>query len=308
MIIFKNVTKWYGDVIGIMSVDFTIDRGLYGLLGPNGAGKSTIMKLILGLLKPNQGRIEVAGENPSTFRLNKGKIGYVPEIDPFYSNEKCLDIVKRYAKYYDIPEVKLRERLAFMEKIIEVGDFMNKKISNCSKGMRQRLKVFIALLHDPRILVLDEPFNGLDPISRTKIARYLSSIALDRTIIISSHILSEVESLTDNIILINNGNIFATGSILDIREKMDNIPRKIFLVADNIDKLTMRIINMDEISGIEIDKEKQGIRIFSTKPSMIYREIMRAQSEDLIDIRYLFGEDEDLESVFSYITDKRSLK
>lgn len=308
MINFENVSKWYGDIIGIMSVSFNIGTGLFGLLGPNGAGKSTIMKLILGLLRPNQGCISVRGEDPMSFSLNKGKIGYIPEVDPFYSSEKGFDIIRRYGSYHGLTGSSLTDRMAFLESFIEVKDFLNKRAGSYSKGMKQRLKLCVGILHDPDILVMDEPFNGLDPVSRAKVSKYLKTVSQRKTIIISSHILSEVESLTDHIILINNGSIFATGNILEIREKMDNIPRKIFLVADNISDLTVKIINRDEIGGIEMDKERQGIRIYTKKPSLMYKEIMKAQSEGLIDISYLMGEDEDLESVFSYVTDKRILK
>lgn len=308
MIKFDNVSKWYGEVIGIMSVSFSIDKGLHGLLGPNGAGKSTIMKLILGLLDPNQGSISINGEDPLNFDFNKGRVGYVPEVDPFYSAEKGIDILLRYGRYYGLSKEDFKKRMDYLESFIEVADFLNKKVGNYSKGMKQRLKILIGILHDPEILILDEPFNGLDPVSRSKIAKYLKSLSKEKTIIISSHILSEVESLTDHIILINNGSIFATGNILEIREKMDDIPRKIFLVADNISDIIIRIINMEEISGIEIDKERQGIRIWTSRPSSLYEEIMKAQAENTIDIKYLMGEDEDLESVFSYITDKRALR
>lgn len=307
-IVFNNVSKWYGEIIGIISVSMNINNGLYGLLGPNGAGKSTIMKLILGLLKPNQGSIFVREEVPHNYMANKGSIGYVPEIDPFYSADKGIDIIKRYAEYYSISPEDLNSRLAYLENFIEVKDFITKKVGNYSKGMRQRLKLVVGLLHGPDIIILDEPFNGLDPVSRAKIAKYLKLISNNRTILISSHILSEIEALTEHIILINNGSIFASGNILEIREKMDDIPRKVFIVADNISEIIARIINLEDIRGIEIDKERQGLRVSTSKPSLLYKEIMKAQSERKIDLKYLIGEDEDLESVFSYITDRKVYK
>jgi len=305
MIEFQNVSKWYGDIMGVISIGFHINKGMVGLLGPNGAGKSTLLKLVVGILKPDQGAVRVFGTDPFLGRRDY-TIGYVPEHTPFYDNEKTLDVLRRFAFYHDIPGKRFQQRLEDIDAFLEISAFYHKRVKSLSKGMKQRLKLAVSLLHEPKLLILDEPFNGLDPVSRIRISQHLKELAAERLILVSSHILSEVEQLTREIIVINQGTIFAQGNLEDIRERMDRIPRRIRLIADNLPAILPDLVQIQAVNGLEIDNDRKGVRIFSMDPTSVYEHIMTCQAQGAIDIRYLHIEDESLEAIFSYITEEQA--
>jgi ABC-2 type transport system ATP-binding protein len=228
----EGVSKWYGQVSGLNNVTVSIPPGITGLLGPNGAGKSTFMKLMTGQLKPSQGVIRVLGEpiwgNPRIY----DRIGFCPEQDAFYDRMTGLEWVTALVRLNGLSDADAE---AAAKRALDRVDLMfaaDKKIGAYSKGMRQRVKLAQALVHDPELLILDEPLTGMDPLMRRKTIRLIKDWArAGKHIIVSSHILHEIESMTSNILLINNGRILAEGNVHQIRDLIDTHPHTVYVCA-----------------------------------------------------------------------------
>ena len=226
----EQVTKNYGNVQGISNISLDVDKGITGILGPNGAGKSTTMKMILGLSRPSRGIVTVDGKDPFYDWQLKKNFGFVPEYDCFYENMSGLEFVMYFLRMHDFGKEEA-EKMA-REALSELGldEAMERKINTYSRGMRQKTKVARATVFDPEVLVMDEPFQGADPTTRMLLMNKMTEWSRKgKTILISSHILHDVQSLTDNIALINNGKMLAHGNRHEIRNLI-NVPRPISIV------------------------------------------------------------------------------
>ena len=218
----EHVSKWYGQVIGLNDVNVSVPPGITGLLGPNGAGKSTFMKLITGQLAPNKGSVKVLGEpiwrNPRLYF----QIGFCPEQDAFYDRMTGLEWVTALVRLNGLGEKEAVDAATRALTRVDLMEAANKKIGAYSKGMRQRVKLAQAIVHDPQLLILDEPLSGMDPLARRKSIRMIRDWArAGKSIIVSSHILHEIESMTANFLLINNGRFLASGDVHAIRDLID---------------------------------------------------------------------------------------
>jgi ABC-2 type transport system ATP-binding protein len=223
-----HVSKWYGQVIGLNDVTVAVPQGITGLLGPNGAGKSTFMKLITGQLKPSKGALTVLGEpiwgNPALYF----RIGFCPEQDAFYERMTGLEWVTALVRLNGYDEAQAGAAAKTALERVDLMSAADKKIGAYSKGMRQRVKLAQALVHDPGLLILDEPLTGMDPIMRRKTIRLIKDWArAGKSILVSSHILHEIEAMTSNILLINNGRILAEGNVHQIRDLIDEHPHTV---------------------------------------------------------------------------------
>ena len=228
----EQVSKWYGQVIGLNDVTVSVPPGITGLLGPNGAGKSTFMKLITGQLQPSKGTVKVLGEpiwrNPHLYF----QIGFCPEQDAFYERMTGLEWVTALVRLNGLSEKEADAAATRALTAVDLMDAANKKIGAYSKGMRQRVKLAQAIVHDPELLILDEPLSGMDPLARRKTIRLIRDWArAGKSIIVSSHILHEIESMTANILLINNGRILAEGDVHHIRDLIDEHPHTVYVRA-----------------------------------------------------------------------------
>jgi ABC-2 type transport system ATP-binding protein len=228
-----HVSKWYGQVIGLNDVTLDVSPGITGLLGPNGAGKSTFMKLITGQLKPSKGTIRVLGEpiwrNPALYY----RIGFCPEQDAFYERMTGLEWVSTLVRLNGVSEDSALAMARHAIEMVDLTEAAGKKIGAYSKGMRQRIKVAQALVHDPELLILDEPLAGMDPLVRRRTIRMIKEWGRSgRSVIVSSHILHEIESMTSNILLINQGRILAEGNVHQIRDLIDEHPHTVHVKAD----------------------------------------------------------------------------
>src|SRR5207248_156952 len=242
-----HLSKWYGQVIGLNDVTLTVPAGITGLLGPNGAGKSTFMKLVTGQLKPSKGAITVLGEaiwgNPALYH----RIGFCPEQDAFYDRMTGLEWVTALVRLNGVSEAEAAALGTHAIEMVELTDAANKKIGAYSKGMRQRVKMAQALVHDPDLLILDEPLAGMDPIARRKTIRMIKEWGrAGKSIIVSSHILHEIESMTANILLINQGRILAEGNVHQIRDLIDEHPHTVHIKAERTRALAcaMRVFDL----------------------------------------------------------------
>ena len=299
-----NLSKWYGQVIGVNDVTLSIKPGIIGLLGPNGAGKSTLLKLMLGLLKPSKGSVKILGEsvwnNP---KLNK-ILGYCPENDAFYDNMTGMQFVISMAKLSGYTGNEAGEKA--LKAIDSVGLMENKdkKISAYSKGMRQRAKLAQALVHDPKLFFLDEPLNGMDPIGRRATIRLVKELgASGKSVIVSSHILYEIEAMTSNILLINNGRILAEGNVHEIRELIDEHPHNVYIHCDKPRLLASILVNLDHISSVKLGNTDSSLVVETMKPDDFYTQLPEIILDNDIKVENLHSPDDNLQAVFKYLMD-----
>ena len=242
LVVADHLSKWYGQVIGLNDVSVTVPPGITGLLGPNGAGKSTFMKLITGQLKPSKGSVTVLGEpiwqNPGLYH----RIGFCPEQDAFYDRMTGREWVTALVRLNGVSETEAAALAARAIEEVELTEAADKKIGAYSKGMRQRIKMAQALAHDPELLILDEPLSGMDPIARRKAIRMIKDWGrAGKSVIVSSHILHEIESMTANILLINQGRILAEGNVHQIRDLIDEHPHTVHIKADQTARARARV-------------------------------------------------------------------
>ena len=301
LVVADHLSKWYGQVIGLNDVSVSIPPGITGLLGPNGAGKSTLLKLLTAQLKPSKGSITVLGEpvwgNPRIFF----RIGFCPEQDAFYDRMTGLEWVAGLARLNGLDEqASLAAARAALERV-DLMDAANKKIGSYSKGMRQRVKLAQALAHDPELLILDEPLSGMDPIARRRTIRLIKEWAREgRSILVSSHILHEIEAMTSSILLINNGRILAEGDVHQIRELIDEHPHTVHVRAARPRDLAREFLTRDDVLSLKL--EQGAIVVETSKPDSFYRYLTELAAEGRAgEITEVTSPDDNLQAVFKFL-------
>jgi ABC-2 type transport system ATP-binding protein len=296
-----QLSKWYGQVSGLNDVTATIPPGITGLLGPNGAGKSTFMKLITGQIKPSKGSVTVFGEpmwgNPAIYR----RIGFCPEQDAFYDRMTGLEWVTALVRLNGLTEAEAASAATSALERVELMDAANKKIGAYSKGMRQRVKLAQALVHDPELLILDEPLSGMDPLMRRKTVRLIKDWARGgKHIVVSSHILHEIEAMTSNILLINNGRILAEGNVHSIRELIDTHPHTVYVRGADPRALARKFLAEDDVLSLRF--EPDAVVIETTKPDAYYARLTQlATTGEAGAVDEVTSPDDNLQAVFRYL-------
>jgi ABC-2 type transport system ATP-binding protein len=301
LVVADHLSKWYGQVIGLNDVSVTVPHGITGLLGPNGAGKSTFMKLITGQLKPSKGSIHVLGEpiwqNPALYF----RIGFCPEQDSFYERMTGLEWVTALVRLNGLTDAEASATASRALEMVELTDAANKKIGAYSKGMRQRVKMAQALAHDPELLILDEPLSGMDPIARRKTIRMIKEWGrAGRSVIVSSHILHEIESMTANILLINQGRILAEGNVHQIRDLIDEHPHTVYIKADETRALAREFLTQDDVLSLKF--EDNAVVVQTGRPDVFYARLtdLAASGEHGV-IHEVTSPDDNLQAVFQYL-------
>ncbi|MGH9162599.1 MAG: ABC transporter ATP-binding protein [Vicinamibacteraceae bacterium] len=296
-----NVSKWYGQVIGLNDVSVVVPSGITGLLGPNGAGKSTFMKLVTGQLKPSKGSVNVLEEpiwgNPALY----ARIGFCPEQDAFYDHMTGFEWVRALVRLNGLDDGAATAAARRALEIVELTDAANKKIGAYSKGMRQRVKLAQAMVHDPELLILDEPLAGMDPLARRKTIRLIRDWArAGKSIVVSSHILHEIEAMTSNILLINNGRILAEGDVHQIRELIDEHPHTVYIRSDQPRALAREFLMHDDVVSLRF--ESGALVVETAKPDGFYARLTEmAASGDGGTIEEVTSPDDNLQAVFEYL-------
>ncbi len=294
----NGVSRWYGNVVAVNDVSLTIGPGLTGLLGPNGAGKTTVLHLMAGLMAPSQGEVTVGGEsawrNPEMYR----KLGLVTERESVPGFLTAWEFVLASAKLHKLPDPAEAARRALA--IVELQDAQDRRISTYSKGMRQRSRVAAALVHDPTVLLLDEPFNGMDPRQRLHMMRLLNEMAEEgRTILFSSHILEEVEQLSGTVQVIVAGRLAASGDYRHIRRLMTTRPHQ-FTISSSDDRLLATVLmGQESVSGVSL--EPVGVLVQANDYGTFTRALPKLAREHKIRLTQILPSDESLEKVFSYL-------
>jgi ABC-2 type transport system ATP-binding protein len=297
----EHLSKWYGQVSGLNDVTVSVPAGITGLLGPNGAGKSTFMKLITGQLKPSKGRVRVLGEpiwgNPAAYF----HIGFCPEQDAFYERMTGVEWVTALVRLNGLSQQDADAAARRALAAVDLLDAADKKIGAYSKGMRQRVKLAQAIVHDPALLILDEPLSGMDPIARRKTIRLIKEWArAGKSILVSSHILHEIESMTANILLINNGRILAEGNVHQIRDLIDEHPHTVFIRAENPRALARRFLAEDDVISLRF--EEDAVIVETGRPDAFYARLTDlAASGEAGPIDEVTSPDDNLQAVFKYL-------
>ena len=297
----EHLSKWYGQVIGLNDVSVEVGGGVTGLLGPNGAGKSTFLKLITGQLKPGKGTVAVLGEPvwdnpPLYFRL-----GFCPEQDAFYERMTGMEWVTALVRLNGLSEAEAAEAARSALDQVDLLDAAGRRIGAYSKGMRQRVKLAQAVAHDPELLVLDEPLAGMDPIARRKVIRLVKDrAARGRSILVSSHVLHEIEAMTATILLMHNGRILAEGNVHTIRGLIDDHPHKVRIRAGDPRGLARGLIAHDDVRSLQF--EDDAVVLETRRPDAFYGRLTEAAATGALgEILEVSSPDDNLQAVFDYL-------
>jgi ABC-2 type transport system ATP-binding protein len=296
-----HLSKWYGQVIGLNDVTVAVPPGITGLLGPNGAGKSTFMKLITGQLRPSQGTVRVLGEpiwdNPAIYF----RVGFCPEQDAFYERMTGLDWVAALVRLNGLGETEAIAAATRALAAVDLLDAAKKRNGAYSKGMRQRVKLAQALVHDPELLILDEPLAGMDPLARRKTIRLIRDWAKQgKSILVSSHILHEIESMTSNILLISNGRILAEGNVHQIRGLIDSHPHTVYIRAADPRGLAREFLKRADVISMRF--EPGAVVIETGKPDEFYTDLTDLVASGTVGaVEEVTSPDDNLQAVFQYL-------
>ena len=298
-----GVSKWYGPVMGVNDVTLRLAPGITGLVGPNGAGKSTLMKLLTGQLRPSLGSVRVHGRNAWSAAA-KSHLGYCPDVDAFYEEMSGRSFVRTIAQLHGFSRRQAERRTEEVLADVAMTDRAARPLGSYSKGMRQRIKLAQALVHDPQILVLDEPLNGVDPVGRAEMTGlFRRLVAAGKVILLSSHILEDMDRLADHILFISHGRILASGSLSQIREMLDDQPLKIRLGAPNARRLAARLLEWDFVRAVEMEGDGELV-VQVRQPKRFFGLIADLAVDEGFAIDRLQVRDASTEAVFHYLMDR----
>jgi len=304
-----NVTKVYKNILGLNNVTLNIYPGITGLLGPNGAGKSTLLKIIVNIVKESQGEVRIKGKRVTKDPYLFEKIGYVSEYDSFYPEMTGFEYVVFFLRMNGVEQVEAERRARLILEKLEMKDQMDRRISGYSKGMKQKVKIARALAFDPDIILLDEPLNGTDPETRNLIIENIRHWGkIGKTVLVSSHILHEIERITSDIILINKGRIYAVGDISRLRTMMDEHPHKIeieLVSRKDVRRLAGILVNQDFVDSSSVKEEKKKVFITTSKPAEFFKKFPVVATDEKIKIHSMYSVDDNLQSLYYYLMMKR---
>ena len=296
-----QLAKWYGQVSGLNDVTVRVPPGVTGLLGPNGAGKSTFMKLVTGQLRPSKGTVHVFGEpiwgNPALY----ARIGFCPEQDAFYDRLTGLEWVTALVRLHGYDDAAAGEAATRALAAVDLLEAAGKRIGAYSKGMRQRVKLAQAIAHDPELLILDEPLSGMDPVGRRRTMRMIREWARQgKSVLVSSHILHEIELMTSNILLINNGRILAEGNVHQIRDLIDEHPHTVHIRAGDPRRLALEFLAHADVLSLRF--EPGAVVVETGRPDEFYMRLTELIADGRCGpVEELTSPDDNLQAVFKYL-------
>ena len=300
VIVATDLVRWYGQVAGLNGLSVEIGPGITGLVGPNGAGKSTFLKLIAGEIRPSSGALEVLGRRPFADRQLYRRLGFVPQQDALYPSWTGLEWVSSLLRLsgFSNADARLRARAALER--VGLAESMQRRTGGYSKGMRQRTKLAQAIAHDPELIVADEPLTGLDPIGRHDVLELLHELARGGvTVLLSSHVLHEVEHLTREIVLVHRGRRLAQGSVPDVRDLLNRHPRKVEIDARDPRRLARALIELDVVRSTRIDGD--ALVIETDDIDGLLSHLPADAAHEAAGIQRLECPDAGLEAVFDYL-------
>lgn len=302
MIIFDDVSKFYGEILGVNRVNLQIEPGITSLVGPNGAGKSTLMNLMTGLLRPSRGQVTVLGipthQPEQLFR----KLGYCTQFDSFPRGLTGKEFIESFLLVHGIERKKAEALTNVALERVSLTEAGNRKIAAYSKGMRQRIRLAQAIAHQPEVMILDEPLNGLDPMVRAEtIALFLKLAAEGLHLIVSSHILHEVDMMSDRVILLNNGYVVAEGNIHGVRDEMQEHPMQILIRCDKPSLLAAQVFQQDHVVEARLHDDRGGLFVKTRDADRFYLLLNNVVADGRINIESVAPVDDDLSAVYQYL-------
>src|SRR6266478_8041385 len=300
-VVFENVSKFYGDVLGVNRVNLSIPPGITSLVGPNGSGKTTLMNLMSGLIHPTRGGITVLGIRPDQPEELFRYLGYCTQFDSFPKGFTGYQFVYSYLRLYGCAHGEAEELAWKAIERVGMVDVARRKIAGYSKGMRQRIKLAQSTCHGPSVLVLDEPLNGLDPLVRAETIALFRTLAEDGMhVIISSHILHEVDAISDQVILLSSGYVVAEGQIHGVRTEVEEHPMQILIRCGQPARLASRIFQLDTVVEARVHNDGKGLLVRTRDPERFYL-LLNRLVVDGVDVESIEPADDDVHSVYEYL-------
>ncbi len=302
LIIFDNVSKFYGEILGVNRVNIQIAPGITSLVGPNGAGKSTLMNLMTGLLRPTRGSITLLGIPTDQPERLFRKVGYCTQFDSFPRGVTGREFVSSYLYVHGFTQKRASELTQVALERVNLVEAADRKVAAYSKGMRQRIRLAQSIAHQPSVLILDEPLNGLDPMVRAEtIALFRKLAAEGLHLIISSHILHEVDMMSDRVVLLNNGYIVAEGNIPGVRDEMEEHPMQILIRCDQPAKLASYVFAQSHVVEARLHDDRRGLFVRTRDADRFYLLLNRAVSEGQVNVESVAPVDDDMSAVYQYL-------
>lgn len=302
MIVFDDVSKFYGEILGVNRVNLSIAPGITSLVGPNGSGKTTLMNLMTGLLRPTRGKISILGISPDEPEKLFRELGYCSQFDSFPKGMTGFEFTKAFLGVHGYRRKEANELAWRALERVGLTDAANRKVAGYSKGMRQRIRLAQAIAHQPVVMILDEPLNGLDPMARAEIIRLFRQLADEGLhLIISSHILHEVDMMSDSVVLLNNGYVVAEGEIHGVRDEMEEHPMQILIRCDRPGMLAARVFDQDSVVEARVHDDRRGLFVKTRDADNFYLLLNRIVLENEFHIESVAPVDDDLNAVYQYL-------
>jgi ABC-2 type transport system ATP-binding protein len=299
MINLQHVSKLYGTVIGSNDLTIDLQNGAYGLVGPNGAGKTTLINLLTGQLRPTIGTVRVFGVNPWTNRKILRRIGLCPATDVLYPNVSALEWVQYQVRMHGFTRAESHRLAVASLEVVGMTDNMHRQMGTYSLGMRQRTKIAQAIAHQPELLILDEPYNGLDPVGRFQMTEVLKDWAGDqKSLLFASHVLHEIEAITSSFLLIYSGRLLASGEASEIEQLLVDSPQEIQIRGADVPKLIHRLAEMPWVDGLQLLDDRTCLQIAVRDPRQLYANLATWIREDDLHIERLHSADGNLPAIF----------
>jgi len=302
-IVLEGVSKFYGEVLGVNRIDLVIGPGITALVGPNGSGKTTMMNLIAGLLRPTEGKVEVLGLAPDRPEELFRAVGYCTQWESFPRGMKGWDFVYLYLRLHGLPAAEAERRARTAIERVGMTAAAHRRIAGYSKGMKQRIKLAQAIAHDPRVLVLDEPLNGLDPLARAETVELFRGFAAEgRFVVVSSHVLHEVDELADRVVLVHGGYVVAEGEIESVRDEISaERPLQVLVRCDRPSALAACVFSEDHVVEARLDPDRRGLLVRTENAERFYLLLNRLAAEGTVEIDAVLPADDDVQSVYQYL-------
>jgi ABC-2 type transport system ATP-binding protein len=302
LVVFENVSKFYGEVLGVNRVSLSLSPGVTSLVGPNGAGKTTLMNLMTGMLRPTKGTVRVLGVSPSDPERFFRNIGYCSQFDAFPKGLSGYQMIRSMTDLHGFAAADSEARTWNVIERVGMADAAHRRVAGYSKGMRQRIRLALALVHDPKVLVLDEPLNGLDPMARAEVIELFRKFAESGMhVIISSHIMHEVDIISDTVVMMSGGYVVAEGDIQGVRSEMDEHPIQILIRCDRPGVVAANVFQEDSVVEVKIHPDGQGLLIATRNADRFYELLNRIVLEHRIAIEAVSPADENVNAVYQYL-------
>lgn len=301
-IVFENVSKFYGEVLGVNRVTLSLPPGITSLVGPNGSGKTTLMNLMTGLLRPTRGRISVLGMRPDDPEVLGRRVGYCTQFDSFPRRATGRSFLCDWLRLHGLDRGEAERLTAEALERVGMTEAADRKVAGYSKGMRQRTRLALALSHRPEILVLDEPLNGLDPMARAECLALFQALARQGLhVVISSHILHEVDRVSDHVVLLSHGYVVAEGQIHGVRSEVTEHPMQILVRCPQPHRLAAGLFAAEHVVEVQVHPDGRGVLVRTRDAEAFHRLLNTVVLETGIDLEAVAPADDDVGAVYQYL-------